>query len=79
MKPKMLPAKAGKKLPAKEEKEELIFRAWSFEKGSFGAIKQVNYLIKGDKIISKKYGTEDVREIILSKIRREMIDVTMEG
>jgi hypothetical protein len=39
----------------------------------------VNYLIKGDEVVSKEYMNEDVREIVFAKIKREMIDVTMEG
>ena len=78
MESKKMTPKVRKKLPCKV-KAEPVRRAWGFERGSFGAIKQVNYLIKGDEVVSKEYMNEDVREIVFAKIKREMIDVTMEG
>lgn len=78
MESKKMTPKVKKKLPGKA-KDEPVRRAWGFERGSFGAIKQVNYLIKGDEVVSKEYMNEDVREIVFAKIKREMIDVTMEG
>tara|TARA_R100001480_G_C4635292_1_gene168551 strand:+ start:147 stop:392 length:246 start_codon:yes stop_codon:yes gene_type:complete len=57
-----------------EKKEERLIRAWSFESAGFGAIRKVDYFIQGDRVINTEKHTEDVKEIVLAKIRREMLD-----
>ena len=60
-----------KKSPVKKEAGDFpIIRAWGYERAPFGSIRKVDYFIKGDKVVGKEVSTEDVKEIVLAKIRR---------